>query len=103
MMGAYADGKKWQARRCAGNSLRLLRLDPALHHQFAGRIGLLKLDAPVVEGLQRDRGARDGAADEVAALHDLEIGRAVDQLGLDPPGHAAQASNPAFSSASFRS
>src|SRR5690606_23414302 len=80
-----------------------VRLDPALRHQFAGRIGLLKLDAPVVEGLQRDRGARDGAADEVAALQDLEIGRAVDQSGLHTPRHAAQASNPAFRAASSRS
>src|SRR5690606_17970746 len=100
MRGAYADGKKWQARRCTRNSLRLLRLDPALRHQFTGRVGLLKLDAPVVEGLQRDGRARDGATDVVAVLHDLELRRAVDQPGFCARAgrrvHAAQASNPAL-------
>ena len=57
----------------------------ALQHGLGARVGLLQVDAPVFQFLQRDRHAGHGAAHERARPHDAEI--AVEELDLRFPRH----------------
>src|SRR5262249_12493750 len=57
----------------------------ALQHRLGTRIGLLQVDAPVLELLERDRHAGDGAAHERARPDHAKV--AVEELDLGFAGH----------------
>ena len=69
-------------------TLSLLRVQP-LHHRLGRGIGLLELDAPVFQLLERDRHAGHGAAHEGARPHDAEI--PVEKLDLGLSRHRRRA------------
>ena len=65
----------------AGRLFRALRLAP-LQHRLRRGIGLLQIDAPVFELLERDRHAGHRAAHKGAGAHHAEIAIEVFHLGL---------------------
>ena len=60
-----------------------------LQHGLGRGIGLLQVDAPVFQLLERDRHAGHGAAHEGAGPHDAEIAVEIFDLGL--AGHRRRA------------
>src|SRR5277367_5293770 len=83
-------GRWCSARR---NAAELLLISGArtlaLQHRLRRRIGLLKIDAPVAQFLERNRRAGHGAAHEGAWPHDTEIAVEIFDFGL--AGHRLRA------------
>src|SRR5579863_7271511 len=73
------------AAPAAGNGALLLMQigrGVALHHRFGRHVGLLQVDAPVTQFLERDFSARHGTADERAGANDAKIAVEIFDLGL---------------------
>jgi len=54
----------------------------ALQDRFRRSVGLLQIDAPIFQFFQRNRGTRDGAADECARAHHAKFAVEVFDFGL---------------------
>ncbi len=65
--------------------LRPSQAAETLHLGLRRRVGFLPLDVPIAQGVERDRLAGDGAADEGARANDAEFAVAEFELGFGLP------------------